>query len=87
VGGAKNTALIAVDVLGGAWLVYVALSGREGAVFEAFYVLAVTLLLTHTYREWEYLVGVEDAFCADGALFAFNNFRLLGLAAVFVFSL
>jgi hypothetical protein len=77
----KNSALIAADVLGGAWLVY---EGARGAVSGAFYVVAVTLLLTHAYREWEYLAGMAGAFCANRTFFAFDTVRMLGLAAILV---
>jgi hypothetical protein len=77
----KNTILIALDILGGAWLLFVAVRGRSRPVSIAFYVVAGILLLTHLYREWEYLAGIPNAFCANMPLFVFNNLRLAGLVA------
>jgi hypothetical protein len=86
VGGAQEHGLIVLDVLGGAWLVLVAVRDLW-PVSAWFYVMAVTLLLAHAYREWEYLAGMPAAFCANGPLFVFNNVRLLGLVSICVMSL
>jgi hypothetical protein len=75
----KNTALIALDVIGGAALIWMALQNRSGAVSPIFYLLAALLIVTHGYRVWEVLTDVERAFCANPALFWFNNVRLPGL--------
>jgi hypothetical protein len=55
-------------------------------VTPVFYAVFALLLLTHVYREWEYLVGAPGAFCANLPLFVFNTIRLLGLVAAVVLS-
>jgi hypothetical protein len=77
----KNTILIALDILGGTWLLFVVVRGRSRPVSIAFYVVAGILLFTHLHREWEYLAGLPNAFCANLPLFVFNNLRLAGLVA------
>jgi hypothetical protein len=77
----KNTVFILLDVVGGAGLIWIALKSRSDPFPPVFYFLGTVLILTHAYREWEYLVGTERAFCANLPLFVFNNIRLLGLGA------
>ena len=68
-------------VVAGLGLVYLALAPRGAAWPYAFYLLVGLALLTHGYREWEYLAGAANPFCANGPLFVVNNLKLLGLAA------
>jgi len=35
--------------------------------------------VAHRYREWEYVVRADNAFCANGPLFAVNSVKLIGL--------
>ena len=80
----KNMALIITDIVGGAVLTWIALKGRSDPFPAVFYPLVAFLILSHAYREWEYLAGIERAFCANVPLFVFNNIRLLGLIAAIV---
>ena len=76
-----NRVLAALDIAGAIWLVALALRGgwvgRSSSVIPA-----LLLLVTHAYREWEYLVGATSASYANLPLFVFNNLRLADLVAV-----
>jgi hypothetical protein len=78
---AENLTLVASDILVGAWLIRVATRRRLPRPSR---LLAPSLVLaaTHAYRDWAYLVDAPNAFCANTALFVFNNLRLAGLAIV-----
>jgi hypothetical protein len=39
-------------------------------------------VLTHGYREWEYLARASNPFCANAPLFVASNLKLAGLLAV-----
>jgi hypothetical protein len=82
----KNNLFLALDILAGLGLVYLALAQRGAAWPYALYSLAGLALLTHGYREWEYLAGTDNAFCANTPLFVVNNLKLFGLVAVLVLS-
>jgi len=80
----KNNVFLALDILAGLGLVYLALAQRGAAWTYAFYFLTGLALLTHAYREWEYLAGTDNAFCANTPLFVVNNLKLVGLVAVLI---
>ena len=78
----RNVALAASDVALGSLLIYAAVAGRllSGAwVSDA---AACLLMLTHAYRDVEFLAGWQEPFAESPALFVFNNLRLalLGLS-------
>ena len=77
----KNDLFLALDIVAGSGLVYLALSHRGAAWPYAFSILAGLALLTHGYREWEYLARASNPFCANGPLFVVNNLKLAGLLA------
>jgi hypothetical protein len=77
----KNDLFLALDIVTGLGLVYLALAPGGAAWPYAFSVLAGLALLTHGYREWEYLARASNPFCANGPLFAVNNLKLAGLLA------
>lgn len=80
----KNNVFLALDILAGLGLVYLALAHQGGTWTYAFYFLVGLALLTHGYREWEYLAGTDNAFCANTPLFVVNNLKLVGLVAVLI---
>jgi hypothetical protein len=82
----KNNLFLALDILAGLGLVFLALVQRGAAWPYALYALAGLALLTHGYREWEYLAGTDNAFCATTPLFVVNNLKLVGLVAVLILS-
>ena len=77
----KNDLFLVLDIAAGLGLVYLALAQRGAAWPYAFYIVVGVALLTHGYREWEYLAGAANAFCANAPLFVVNNLKLLGLVA------
>lgn len=52
---------------------------RGAALPYAFHFLVSLALLTHAYREWEYLARAANPFCANRPLFVVNNLKLIGL--------
>jgi hypothetical protein len=75
----KNDLFLALDIVAGLGLVYLALAHRGAAWPYAFFVLAGLALLTHGYREREYLAGAGNAFCANAPLFVVNTLKFAGL--------
>jgi 4-hydroxybenzoate polyprenyltransferase len=47
-----------------------------------FYVILLTIILTHIYREYEYVSLKEAKFCFNLPLFILNNIKLMGLFAM-----
>ena len=77
----KNDLFLTLDIATGLGLVYLALAHRGAACPYALYCLVGLALLTHGYREWEYLARASNPFCANGPLFAVNSLKLAGLLA------
>jgi hypothetical protein len=48
---------------------------------EALALLVGLALLTHGYRDWEYVARASNPFCANAPLFVVNNLKLAGLLA------
>jgi hypothetical protein len=71
----KNDLFLVLDIVVGLGLVYLALAHRGAAWPYALYILAGLA------REWEYLAGADNAFCANTPLFVVNNLKLFGLVA------
>jgi hypothetical protein len=77
----KNNLFLALDLLAGLGMIYLSLA-RHGAVWPyALFLLAGFAVLTHGYRDWEYLAGVTNPFCANIPLFVVNNLKIAGLLA------
>ncbi len=74
----KNDLFLVFDIVIGLSLVYLALAQRGAAWPYAFYIVAGLALLTHGYREWEYLAGAANPFCANVPLFVANRLKLAG---------
>ncbi|MGD2145844.1 MAG: hypothetical protein PVH41_04020 [Anaerolineae bacterium] len=75
----KNDAFLVLDVIAGLVLVGAAVSGRRLQTSGWVYAVWFISLVAHGYREWEYLVRADNAFCANGPLFAVNSVKLIGL--------
>jgi hypothetical protein len=82
----KNHLFLALDIVAGLSLVYLALAQRGVAWPYALFSVAALALLTHGYREWEYLARIGNPFCANVPLFVVNNLKLAGLVAVAILS-
>jgi hypothetical protein len=86
----KNDILVVADTITGMGLIVFALMFRRvsGLPYAGmFYVLIIISIVTHGYREWEYLTGVENKFFFNFPLFVFNNIRLFGLVAAMFLAL
>ncbi len=76
----KNFFLLITDVVIGLIMglfvisKYGVLSNLDGVVVFA--------LLTHGYRDWEYLTGISNAFCTNRPLFIVNNAKIIGLLVI-----
>jgi hypothetical protein len=78
----KNDILLALDIVVGLGLVYLALGYPAAGWPWSLYLLGGLALLTHGYREWEYFAGATNPFCANAPLFVVNTVKLAGLVAV-----
>jgi hypothetical protein len=74
----KNDLFLGLDVLAGAVVITLALCS-ENPVGLLFWIALGLTLMTHTYRDWEYLVQRPNPFCANPPLFVVNNLKLAGL--------
>jgi hypothetical protein len=74
----KNDTLLGLDLLTGAGLIYLGISEPNLAHSNYFYLLSTTTLLSHGYREWEYLGNTQDAFAFNQPLFVVNTMKLTG---------
>lgn len=79
----KNDGLLFLDLVTGLGLAVLAiLDIQEDWMPVVMVELVLIGLITHAFREWEYLRGVANPFLANTALFIFNNIKLLGLIAL-----
>ena len=78
----KNDLLLAVDIITGAAIIYIAMVNGIMSQSNIVYLVMVFALLAHGYREWEYLINAPNKFCVNASLFAFNNIKLIGLLVV-----
>ena len=74
----KNNVLAAVDMITGTLIVVLAITGKSPSLF---YVAAGVALITHTFRDWEYLASVKNPFVFNLPLFIVNNLKLIGVIA------
>jgi len=75
----KNDLLLEIDLFTGLGLIILtAISAHPDAAIP-FYVLVILSIITHSYRELEFLTRAESAFCANKPLFVVNNLKLIGL--------
>ena len=80
----KNDVFPGVDLIARLGLFAAAVSGRRLQTSCWVSALWFISLVAHGYREWEYLVRADNAFCANGPLFAVNSVKLIGLLVVVV---
>lgn len=77
----KNNALAALDIVTGAIIVVLAITGKSPNLF---YTAAALALITHTFRDWEYLASAEIPFVFNLPLFIVNNLKLAGVIVAVV---
>jgi hypothetical protein len=75
----KNMGFAVSDIIIGGILIYLSLFEPKMENSTAYYLLTSALLVSHGFREYEYLAGQNNAFCANTPLFVLNNVRLAGL--------
>ena len=75
----KNGLLLQVDIITGVGLILVALLVKGFLDSPIFYAVMVVAVVTHVFRDWEYVNGVQNMFLANPGLFVVNNVRLAGL--------
>ncbi|MCP4543007.1 MAG: hypothetical protein GY832_38310 [Chloroflexi bacterium] len=83
----KNNGLALVDMVTGAALVYLLFTQGDLGGFPMFYVFLFVILISHGYREWEYVTDQPAKFCANLPLFVMNSVKLIGSVGVLVVSL
>jgi len=77
----KNDLFLLLDIAAALGLLVLALVHRGPAWPYVPGSLLVLSLVTHSYRDWEYLAGAANAFCANAPLLAVNNLKLALLLA------
>ncbi len=82
----KNNGLALVDLVTGVALVYLLFTQGDLDGFVMFYVLLSVILISHGYREWEYVVNLPKKFCENAPLFVMNSVKLVGVVGVLVLS-
>jgi hypothetical protein len=82
----KNLLLASSDDFLGSLLLYFSLSGKASRDTWLSWAASALLLITHVYREAEFLTGVSEPFTKGVPLFVFNNLRivLLGLSCALI---
>jgi len=83
----KNNGLALVDLVTGVALVYFLFTQKDLGGSPVLYVLLVVILISHGYREWEYVTDQPVKFCANAPLFVMNSVKLVGSAGVLMMSL
>lgn len=80
---AKNYTFLLLDILIGAAILATVFGRQEGLLSKRILLFDGIALLLHLYRDWEYLSGFVNSFCANRPLFIVNNIKLLGLLVIF----
>lgn len=83
----KNDLLMALDVVVGLALIFLAFDGANFPQPTWFFVFVIIGLLTHLFRLWEYLARREHTFCGNRPLFIVNNLKFIGLLVILVWGL
>jgi hypothetical protein len=74
--GLKNNGIAISDIILGGSLIYYSLSNRNYSNDVWYYVIISSLLVSHGYREYEYIKGTPNSFTANTPLFILNNVRI-----------
>jgi hypothetical protein len=75
----KNGLLLQVDIITGVALILIALLVKDYLGSPIFYAVMVAAVVTHVFRDWEYVNGGRNMFLASRGLFVVNNVKLAGL--------
>ncbi len=83
----KNNGLALLDLVTGAVLIYLLFARGDLDALLVFYVLLSVILISHGYREWEYVANRPNKFCENAPLFVVNGVKLVGAVGVLGISL
>lgn len=83
----KNDVLLISDVAAGTAVLCLAIIDANVYRSIPFYVFTTLLLITHAYRQREYLVEANNPFCDNKPLLIVNNIKLIGLAVILIYGL
>jgi hypothetical protein len=75
----KNLGLALSDIALGGILVYISLSEQELEANLFLFICSGIMIITHVYRDIEYLGNQSNPFVFNVPLFILNNIRLVGL--------
>lgn len=78
----KDDVLLVLDIITGIDLIALVLVARGSTTPYILFTLVGIGTLTHGDRDWEYLAGTANTFCANLPLFPVNNLKIAGLLAV-----
>lgn len=78
----KNSVLLGLDILTGLGMVVLIVLLHRMDVIYLFYGCVLLSILTHGYREVEYLVRAGNPFCINTPLFIVNSIKLAGLVVI-----
>ncbi|NTV90077.1 MAG: hypothetical protein HGA22_06915 [Clostridiales bacterium] len=79
----KNHIFLLFDITIGAVILATAFGRKDVQLSKWLLLFAGVALLLHLYRQWEYISGIANSFCANQQLFILNNVKLLCLLIVF----
>jgi hypothetical protein len=79
----KNDLLLILDIFSGLALVFFSLHNDVSGNL-VFWIVFGLALLTHAYRDWEYLVKAANQFCLNLPMFIINNLKLAGVITLFL---
>ncbi len=82
-----NNIMLIADVITGAGLIYVGITADSNFNSVMFWIFTGVAILTHGFREWEYIADIENKFCGNLPLFIMNNIKLAGLTAISITSI
>ena len=83
----KNDVLLITDIAAGIAILCLAIIDAKVHQSTLFYIFITILLITHAYRQREYLADTNNPFCDNKPLLIVNNVKLVGLAVILVYGL
>jgi len=78
----KKDLIVATDIIWGFGIVFLALWVMDFFRQAVYHWVALMLLVSHMYREWEVKKNITHAYCADRKMKSFNRIKLLALMVI-----
>ncbi|MFP4458204.1 MAG: hypothetical protein ACLFSQ_01305 [Candidatus Zixiibacteriota bacterium] len=72
----KNSALLVSDVFVGSGLVYLSFQDSKLHANKWYWITTIVSFATHFFRQYEYKLDGENAFCSNEGLYALNYIKL-----------